>query len=246
MVMVTAACQKDSSPPVVPEDVGLDGFVIGDPANATLLVVDDTIKGAVNIPRTRNLDVDQDGQTDIRIVLNCTHTLGTGYRVRAYIAPEHPDAGLTGFYTNDSTFTSTSYTFINSSASGYSVERRQLVRSSCRPLLDGELVSVTSNRTRLKTFSPGELLALEETFIADSVRLVSNISSSLLNYHGVVNDTLYTSQYVSSINCNAFPQGQPNYIGFRVQRPEDTILGWIKFSIISDEWIALHQVAVRN
>lgn len=221
--------------------------MVGDLSRASIIVSDIDVKlMSANDVDSRSLDVDQDGQVDIRFVIRSHYTMGAGASGHAYIAAEHVDVGLTGFLGDDSTFVDTSVWTWASSSTQYSVEHRTSVTRACRPFGDASLLSVVSDRPKLQPYVAGEQLTIADSFIVDSVRLVEQQGSSMLNYLGVVNDTLYTSQYWYNSNCNSFPNGQIIYAGFRIEQSGNYRLGWVMFSVLSDSWIKIHQVALQN
>lgn len=246
-MLLSAGCRKDVAPdPSVQQDA-TGSLTIGDLSNASLVLSDHDVRVfGPNGIASKSVDVDQDGQQDIRFVIRSYYTMGAGPSGHAYIAAEHAAVGLTGFMGDDSTFVDTATATWSSGSGQYSVEHRTTITRACRPFSDAVLSSVASQRPKLRTYMPAEELQEDASYISDSVRLVLQQGSSMLNYLGVVNDTLYTSQYWYNSNCNTFPNGQLNYTGFRIEQNGTYRLGWIMFTVLEDRWVKIHQVALQN
>ena len=244
MACLWVACHKDVSIELPPVPVGSNFLMVGDLSNAEIVYSDVLVQSPYVGSIEQGFDIDGDGNSDVRFVIRAYQSLGAGHSGHAYIAPMHQGMSLSGTLSNDTTYSKTVITVLSSSQ--WSAEVRSSYLYGCRPFLDSMTYSITAENPQLSWFEPGSHLSINSDFLTDSVRLIEQPTSSMLMINGVVNDTLYTSQYSNHIDCNFPPLDELTYLGFRLTTASGPALGWIMFTALDSQRIAIHQIAVQR
>ncbi len=204
---------------------------------------DTLIWGGYNKPVAVELDLDRNGQNDIRLVSNQPGSLGSGVFPIAQIQCLNGDFGLAGLRLTDTTFVhwDTSYVVSTGHVSVYCIRYLTCERSNKKDSVE----ALIPNHFNLKDFGVNDVIKQTGDFHGDTFTLGKTQSIfGVPELIGVSNDSTFYLVNRSLDNCYSMPNGVERYLAFK--RIGSNQMGWIKLTLIDHFKIHLKQTAIQK
>lgn len=210
-------------------------IIIGDTAGMCYFPEYRTISGGENSFGQIELDLDFDQVTDIVLEAGHVVSMGTNYKY-SQINLWNSDVSIFGLFASD-TLWSKKDTLPWPNSNTYYVNSI----SSCHPLPAFDH-TYPWNAFHALELNVGDSLSRDMYFFSEEVSFIYNKSGSMW----LGNDSITQVLYSSIRDCYALPHGPEFYLGFRIGKDEDVLLGWLKLSVPSELRINLHEWAVQR
>lgn len=201
---------------------------------------DTIISGGYYSPAFFELDMDNDGISDIKFQSVVAGSPGMGHIPSSKLISLHENAEILGFFTEDTIFKNT---VIQINDQDYPVVITEIIKYGCSRISDTD--EITSIRTSFKILplNSGDVFGFNDSFSSDDFVL----STGSFSYYTAENfqDTVYVYQVIHLSNCNYFPPNE-KYIGVLINNEESKPrLGWIKIEL-SGHTIHISQSGIQE
>jgi hypothetical protein len=181
------------------------------------------------------LDLNLDQNDDIAIEATHVVSMGTNYKF-SRINPLHSDVSFFGIFTIDTTWVYAD-TIAWPSGNSYYVTSN----SSCHPLSPYTGI-YTRNAFHILDLNAGDSISREMSFSSEIISFITKVDS----YVHFGNDTITQVNYTIIDDCYKMPSGPPFYLGFKIAKGEEILLGWLKLSLPAELRIRLYEWAVQK
>jgi len=238
LLLSNYACKKE-------EDIYVrsDTVIIGDYTHMVRHIFDTVIVFNV-MPAYFDLDLDHDGEGDIRLISKKLGSYGIGYHPVSELNCMTNKASVSGFYTQD-----TMFMYIDQSSSigedgKVHLDVQQMF--SCSPMSDHDtILGINPNVFKISVLTTNDKINQETIFKTASL-ILSDDSYGLPPETIIKPDTVMRIFVYNYNNCNTFPQDEVNYIGIRMMNGNEVRYGWIKLSIIANNKIIIYETAMQE
>jgi hypothetical protein len=245
LTVLSTSCRKDPAP--VPADGRSTSIAIGDLAGMTVVDSNLVLELAFgSFSDTLKLQLDGDGDAEIMFTVTGYSTPQLGYISEIQMLAGNPDIGLRTLSSAD-----TSWTLVDTDTilgGQWDIEVRTLSIYDCEPFALAAPYSVDTEDVDLVVLDAGTNMAAQDVFgpFTDLVHRSPGSTKSMVSPTGFSGDTVFTSQSMSTFNCDYVPLGAPTYVGFKWIDGGLARLGWVHFTIVNPREVHVHQLALQS
>lgn len=172
-----------------------------------------------------DIDLNKDGQADIKLTSRCVMSAFLGNPVYSYIKCENEDVALLGDIIMQEHYVHSDTAVTQNEGVTYQTITKT---HTCERVDDTDVIEETEEKLSLRAANAGESFSLEDDFLTTEVAL-NDIE------YGFCNDpegwgTDFITQICNNYknDCDCFPTDKEQYIGFKFNKNGRDHLGWIK------------------
>lgn len=240
LVLIFSSCGKDITP-------NGSSIVIGD--NSGLIVTNHSLSvissGFGNL-KTEELDLDGDGQLDLRFksIISGSQQFGLFYAYN--IESMHSNCNIAGVLENDTTWIMLDTAYLDAQGGGTYVYWE---RNRACTQIDASYTQFEVGEDELETvlYQSGGMININDHFDNDiSYLLAPEDNTSIPQLETTSNDTLFYS-VVRNLNeiCTPATDDVAGYLGFKLNTSDGAKLGWVKFSITNGYIVMVKESAIQ-
>ena len=221
-------------------------IAFGDTAGMRVKTYDNTDLQTSNNEEYYEIDLNKDGQPDIKLTSRLVMSVFFGNPVFSYIKCENEDVALLGdiilqehYVHSDTTVTQQEGVTFQTITNTHTCERVD----------DTDIIEETEEKLSLRAANAGESFGLEDDFLSTEVAL-NDIEYGFCDDPEEISDNFFT-QVCNNYNddCDYFPVDKEQYIGFKFNINGRDHLGWIKIILeenMGDYYVRLIESAVQK
>jgi|GEM_PF-6012762 len=193
------------------------------------------------VPVYFNLDANNDLVPDLRLVSEKVGSLGAGYYAHSRIESLNSDTKILGYLESD-----TAFYFSSSFYSGapplvwYTIN----YYSSCFNVSGTDSIVTINNNFKVSPLHAGDTVNANSYYQSDALIIIDD--DEYLDYYQNNVDTINYIKYFTFKECDQFPMGTVQFIGFKTKINSIDKYGWIKLSITYQNRILIHSTAIQK
>ena len=232
-------CRKQDRLTTIPSEI-----VFGTKANLLVQNYDTVLIGGYHNKIYLDLDVNNDGENDVRFGSEIWGSPNLGQNPKSTISPLHNNLFLSGITKDDTTFLNIIQN--TETSSGNAVKVYSYYRFSCiRISIDDSIYTLSPGQFKLVSKSVDETLKKTDYFKSEPFILADNYPISY-STPVISNDTTYYKQSTTNKSCDYFPADKIGYIGFKLIHQDTEKLGWLKISINNNYKISILESVIQQ
>lgn len=206
---------------------------------------DTLIKGSYQ-QSVLDMDVNNDGQNDIRISAQVLGSMGVGYTPQSKIECFRNDIEFLGTVSNDTLFLKREMNVVLGTNPVEIYEKKYVSCIRLDSLFKPRTISL--DIFKLLSNDSGTTFSKADVFQSDSLFLSQESVQRRYSGSGYYPDTTVLQGFYTNLNnCfNAFPRGKNQYIGFKFIQNNTERLGWVKIRLDWDHEIDIIEWAIQE
>lgn len=190
------------------------------------------------------VDLNQDGMPDVRLINTYWHSLGLGYHFNKSIIPLHSKLVILGDISHDTIFINHSHGITQEPNTIKITDTRTF--NCFRTNAEDSIYKILPNNFHIRKCVESAKLELNSSFSNDSLPFEGD-SYFTINYTYSPNmDTTYMWEETFSNSCETRLGNNPFYIGFVLEENQRKRLGWIKLIVYSPFDFRLLETAIQK
>lgn len=174
-----------------------------------------------------DIDLNKDGQTDIKLTSKCVLSVFLGNPVYSYIKCENEDVALLGDIIMQEHYVH-SDTTVTQNEEGEGLFQKITKTHTCERIDDTDVIEETEEKLSLIAGNAGESFGLEDDFLSTEVLLNDIQYGFCSDPEGWGTDFMTQVCNIYKKDCDYFPTGKEQYIGFKFNKNGRDHLGWMK------------------
>lgn len=219
-------------------------ITIGNYSNMIVTSYDTILVGGYHYEQYLDIDIDNDGENDIRLISEVWGSPGLGQNPCSKIWSLNDNVRLNGYHANDTTFLNRSTRIID--GPNNTTEIYEYYNITCHQIEGSDsILNIHHDVFKLLPKDYGNPLSLKDTFQADSITMIDDWYGYPTKMH-ISGDTTLYEYYSFYNNCHSFPLDVIKYIGIKTGYKGESRLGWIKLSVIDKYKVVLLESAIQE
>lgn len=196
----------------------------------------------INLGKTMTLDVDTDGNDDLKFVSYYDGPLGGTTFQMLHLECLSENVELLGEMMEKKRYMHRDTTILTNSE-GWTTVLYFTNKNLCEPLSENDEVRIT-NSFILSASNANDPFNIDDCFkYKDKVYLfIEDTNNGPVDDVYNSNDTTYVWDSNTTYSCDAFPTNTETYIGIKINENGTPHLGWLKLNLIGDETVNVHLI----
>lgn len=195
----------------------------------------------IGLGETLDLDIDDDGTTDLKLVSYYDGPLGGTKYQMLYLDCLNENVAFLGEMMEKERYTHHDTTYLTDS-NEHTTVLYFTANNLCEKVSENDEVR-TTNSFILSSNNDNDTFGIDDCFRSKKVFLFieDNNNGPVDNiYHS--NDTTFVWDSSTTYSCDAFPTNTETYIGVKINKDGTPHLGWLKINLIGDNTVKVHLI----
>ena len=195
----------------------------------------------IGLGKTLDLDIDDDGTTDLKLVSYYDGPLGGTKYQMLYLDCLNENVAFLGEMMEKERYTHHDTTYLTDS-NGHTTVLYFTANNLCEKVSENDEVR-TTNSFILSSNNDNDTFGIDDCFRSKKVFLFieDNNNGPVDNiYHS--NDTTFVWDSSTTYSCDAFPTNTETYIGVKINKDGTPHLGWLKVNLIGNNTVNIHLI----